>query len=204
MGIYDDHLLPRLINKTCGLDALRPLRRRACAQLTGSVVEVGFGSGLNVGEYPAAVRAVTAVEPSDVGWKLSAERVAASSIPVERSALDGQRLPFSDNTFDSALSTFTMCTIPDLDAALAEVRRVVKPGGRLCFLEHGTAPDESVRRWQRRLEPMQKKLAGGCHLTRDIAGELDSAGFTVAALDRFYQEGTPRPFGAMYLGSAVV
>jgi SAM-dependent methyltransferase len=204
MGFYDDRVLPHLINLTCGMSALTPLRRRTCAGLTGDVVELGFGSGLNVDVYPDSVRRIAAIEPSDGGWRLAADRLATSRVPIDRAGLDGQRLPFDDDTFDAALTTFTMCTIPDLPAALAEVRRVVRDRGTVHFLEHGTAPDESVRTWQRRLEPIQRRVAGGCHLTRDIPGSFADAGLTVTSIDSFYQPGTPKAFGAMNLGVARV
>ncbi|WP_425297232.1 class I SAM-dependent methyltransferase, partial [Nocardia abscessus] len=140
---------------------LDPLRERACAGLHGRVVEIGFGSGLNVPFYPAPVASVRAVEPADLGWRLASGRVAAATVPIERAGLDGQALPFADNTFDCALSTWTMCTIPDIATALAEVRRVLVPGGTLHFVEHGLAPDEKVRVWQNRLNPVQKRLFGG-------------------------------------------
>lgn len=202
MGFYDDTILPRIIDTTCGSSLIDPLRERVCAGLVGDVVEVGFGSGRNVGCYPDAVRSVTAVEPSDTAWRLAADRIADSALPIERSGLDGARLPFPDNSFDAALSTFTMCTIPDLAGALGELGRVVKPGGTVHFLEHGTAPDAGVRRWQRRLEPIQKRIAGGCHLTRDIPAALTDAGFHIVEMDRFYQRGAPRAFSAVSLGVA--
>jgi ubiquinone/menaquinone biosynthesis C-methylase UbiE len=203
MGVYGEQVLPRAINVLCGLKTVEPLRRRVCAGLEGEVLELGFGSGLNVPHYPQAVTRVAAVEPADTGWKLAEKRVKATGVPVERAGLDGQRLPFADNSYDSALSTWTMCTIPDVAAALSELRRVLKPGGTLHFLEHGLAPDEPVRRWQHRLEPMQKRVFGGCHLTRPVADLLRSAGFTISELDEFYEDGTPKFLGADSLGVAV-
>jgi ubiquinone/menaquinone biosynthesis C-methylase UbiE len=203
MGIYGEQVLPRIINVACGLKTLRPLRGRVCQGLQGRVVEVGFGSGLNIPYYPSAVTGVAAVEPADTGWKLAGKRLASAGPPVERTGLDGQSLPLPDDSCDAALSTWTMCTIPDVAAALAEIRRVLKPGGSLHFVEHGLAPDESVRRWQHRLEPMQKRLFGGCHLTRRIADLLTDAGFTITEIDVFYQKGAPKPVGAESLGVAV-
>jgi ubiquinone/menaquinone biosynthesis C-methylase UbiE len=202
MGLYGEQVLPRIINVACGLKGAEPLRRRVCEGLEGDVVEIGFGSGLNVPFYPEAVKRVAAVEPAGVGWKLAEKRLRATSVPVERSGLDGQSLPFADNSYDAALSTWTLCTIPDVATALSEVRRVLKPGGTLHFVEHGLAPDERVRRWQHRLEPMQKKVFGGCHLTRQVADLLTAAGFTITELDQFYEEGAPKVMGADSLGTA--
>ena len=147
---------------------------------------------------------VAAIEPADVGWRLARNRVAASSVPVWRSGLDGQSLPFPDGRFDAALSTWTLCTIPDVSLALSEIRRVLKQGGAFHFVEHGLAPDDDVRRWQHRFEPLQKRLFGGCHLTRPIADLVIDAGFTITELDVFYEEGTPKVGGANSLGVAVV
>ena len=203
MGVYRERVLPRIINVVCATKTVAPLRERVCEGLAGDVVEIGFGSGLNVPFYPATVTRVAAVEPSDLAWKLAAKRLSAATVPVDRAGLDGQSLPFADDSFDAAVSCYTLCTIPDVAAALQEVRRVLKPGGTLHFLEHGLAPDERVRRWQRRLDPLEQRMAGGCHFTRPIVDLLTTAGFTIAELDTFYEKGAPKFAGADSLGTAL-
>ena len=202
MGVYSDRVLPRILNASCGSRKLAPLRRRVCAGLAGEVVEIGFGSGLNIPFYPAGVVRVAAVEPSDTGWRLAGARCSATDVPVVRSGLDGQSLPFADDSFDAALSTWTLCTIPDVAAALGELRRVLRPGGALHFLEHGLAPDEQVRRWQRRLDPVQRRIAGGCRFTRPVVELLTTAGFTIRELEVFYEKDAMRSAGADSLGIA--
>jgi ubiquinone/menaquinone biosynthesis C-methylase UbiE len=203
MGIYEQKVLPRVIDVACGMKSARPLRQRVCEGLSGDVVEIGFGSGLNIPFYPPAVARVAAIEPADLGWQLAQKRLRAASVPVDRSGLDGQQLPFPDDAFDSALSTWTLCTIPDVAAALHEVRRVLKPGGTLHFVEHGLAPDEKVRVWQHRFDPLQQRLFGGCHLTRQIVDLITDAGFTISRVDEFYEKGAPKIMGADSLGVAV-
>ena len=200
MGFYGTKVLPRMLNVICGMKSNEVQRRRVCEGLEGRVVEIGFGSGLNVPFYPDTVSEVAAVEPADVGWQLATERIAASSVPITRTGLEGQSLPLPDDTFDHAVSTWTMCTIPDVAAALREVRRVLKPGGSLHFVEHGLAPDVEVQRWQHRMEPLQRRLAGGCHLTRDVKGLVTDAGFQVTHLETAYLDGPAfvRPWTYVY------
>jgi SAM-dependent methyltransferase len=202
VGIYAKHVLPRVINVACGMKAANEYRDRVCGGLHGQVVELGFGSGLNVPFYPEAVSGVMAIEPADVAWGLAGKRVAQSSVEVQRVGLDGQSLPLADDSCDTALTTWTLCTIPDAEAALREVRRVLKPGGTLHFVEHGLAPDEKVQRWQHRLEPMQKRVFGGCHLTRRIPDLITSAGFEIGEIDVFYEKGAPKIMAADSLGVA--
>ena len=203
MGLWERQLLPRMINACNDGPHLRQVRQRMCAGLTGEVVEIGFGSGLNAPYYPPAVRRVLAVEPSDVGWGLAAERVAAARVPVQRVGLDGQALPLADASVDSALSTWTLCTVPDPGKALRELRRVLKPGGRLVFVEHGLSPDAGVARWQHRLDPLQRRVVGGCRLTLPVLSVVEDAGFTVERVENEYERGAPRPVGYLYEGTAV-
>lgn len=204
MGWWEERVVPHLVEATCGTGAVRWHRRQVVAGLRGRVVEIGFGSGLNVPHYPTSVSEVRAVEPSDRAWGLAADRVAQSPVPVVRSGLDGQALAEPDDTFDAALVTFTLCTIPDQRAALREVRRVLRPGGTVHFLEHGLSPDDGVARWQHRLEPLQRRVAGGCHLTRDPVADLASVGLAVGEVHREYLRGPAvnKPLAHLYRGVA--
>jgi ubiquinone/menaquinone biosynthesis C-methylase UbiE len=170
--------------------------------LSGTVVEIGFGSGLNLPAYPPEVRLVYAVEPAMTARRLAEERIAASHVHVEHIALRGESIPLDDDSCDGALSTFTLCTIPRVEAALAEVRRVLRPGGRFHFLEHGRSPDPSVATWQRRLEPLQKRLADGCHLTRDPSELVRAAGFEIERVESRYATG-PKPWTWLTEGAAI-
>ena len=189
MGWWSERVLPRCIDLSLSTEPVMELRRDACAGMAGRVLEIGFGSGLNVGLYPRAVTAVDAVEPADLAWKLSAGRRARSDVPIERVGLDGERLAAADASYDAVLSTFTLCTIPDVRTALAEVRRVLRPGGALHVLEHGLAPDPRVARWQRRLDPLQGLVAGGCHLSRDVPALISDAGLRLERVEQSYLPG---------------
>jgi ubiquinone/menaquinone biosynthesis C-methylase UbiE len=170
--------------------------------LEGRVVEIGFGSGLNLEHYPPTVDVVLAVEPAAVARRLAVRRIASSRVEVEHVGLDGQCIPLPDDSGDAALSTFTLCSIPDAHRALLELRRVIRPGGRFHFLEHGLAPDPGVVAWQRRLEPLQRRLADGCHLTRDIPAIVTDAGFVIERVEQRYARG-PRPWSWFTVGVAV-
>ena len=202
MGIWGERILPRLVDRALSTDEVNVRRQLACQGLQGRVLEIGFGSGLNVGYYPEAVTEVLAVEPSDLAWRLAQPRIDRMTAPVRRAGLDGERLELAEASVDTALSTYTLCTIPDVAAALLEVRRVLRPGGRLHFVEHGRAPDGSVQRWQRRIHPVHSRLAGGCHLDRPIDRLIADAGFTITDLDQEYGTGS-RWFSYIYRGQAV-
>jgi ubiquinone/menaquinone biosynthesis C-methylase UbiE len=202
MGIYQDQLLPRFTNKVMNRRDLQPIRDRVCAGLTGEVLEMGFGSGLNVPHYPPAVTRVRVVDPATLGRRLAAARVAASPVPVEYVGLDGQAIPLDSASVDHVLSSWTLCTIPDVERALGEVRRVLRPGGSLHFVEHGLSPDARVARWQDRLTPLQRLLAGGCHLNRPIDRIIAGSGLELTGLQNYYVEG-PKSMGYSFEGRAV-
>jgi ubiquinone/menaquinone biosynthesis C-methylase UbiE len=201
MGFYGSHLLPRLTDRVMRGQEFTRLRARVASGLAGEVLEVGFGSGLNVPLYPARVTRVLAVDPAVAGRKLAAARVAASPVPVEYIGTDARAVPLPDGSVDHALSTWTLCTIPDVPRALAEIRRVLRAGGTLRFVEHGRSPDEKVARVQDRFTPLQRLLAGGCHLNRPIDRLLTDAGLELTELSTFYMD-APRPWGYTFEGVA--
>ncbi|QWF19998.1 class I SAM-dependent methyltransferase [Nocardioides sp. LMS-CY] len=205
MGWWTEHVVPHLADRSLSTGPVMRLRGEAVTGLGGRVLEIGFGSGRNAALYPEAVESVDAVEPSDVGWRMSERARAACPVPVARVGLDGQRLEAEDASYDAVLSTFTLCTIPDVARALAEVRRVLRPGGSLHFLEHGRSPDPQVASWQRRLDPVQRRVAGGCHLSRDVPALVEAAGLTPATLAAAYLPGPAagRPWTYVYRGRAV-
>lgn len=201
MGFYQDQILPRITNAMLSGRDFARIRPRVAAGLAGEVLEVGFGSGLNVPYYPREVKRVRAVDPATVGRKLAARRLAASPVPVEFAGLDGQALPAESGSVDYVLITWTMCTIPDVETALREMYRVLRPGGELRFAEHGRSPDPGVARWQDRLTPLQRRLAGGCHLNRPIDALVTQAGFRLTRLENFYLPG-PKSYGYTFEGVA--
>jgi len=203
MGFYEDRVLPRAIDLMLGNKAMGKLRDRALAGLWGEVVEIGFGSGTNIGHYPAAVTKIVAVDPSGGGRRIAEKRIAASTIPIEFIGLNGESLPLEDDSVDNALSTWTLCTIPNVEAALSEIRRVVRPGGGLWFIEHGISPNAGVSRRQHRFEPLQKRIAGGCHLTRQHEHLLADAGFKLELISQFDIAG-PKISSHMFSGIARV
>lgn len=202
MGFYDRHILPHLIDFACGLGEVMQARAQIVPLAQGRVLEIGIGSGLNLAFYdPERVSAIVGVDPSAEMQQLARARAARIAIPVEMIALELGQIRAADASFDSIVCTFTLCTIADAVAALQEMRRVLKPGGRLLFCEHGRAPDAAVLRWQRRLTPYWKPLAGGCHLDRDIPALLAAGGFRVEQLQTGYLKG-PRPMTYVYRGWA--
>jgi ubiquinone/menaquinone biosynthesis C-methylase UbiE len=203
MGFYQEQFLPRFQDMAMARKSTRPVRARVCEGLRGAVVEVGFGTGLNARYYPSGVTKVVAIEPSRVCMRIAEPRIAASSTPVEYGGLTGEKLDLPSAEFDAALSTWTLCTIPNLEAALAEIRRVLKPGGSFHFVEHGHAPDQRVAHRQERLEPLNKRVAGGCHLTRRISEDIEQAGFDIEQIDTYYFKGEPKIFGYTYEGRAI-
>lgn len=201
---YDARILPRVIDVTCSDRATGKWRHRAFSGLSGEVLEVGFGSGTNLRHYPAGVERVYAVEPADLAWERARSSIEEFARPVERIGLDGAALDLPDASVDAVASAYTMCTIPELTTALEQMRRVLRPGGRLHFVEHSLAQDPAVAARQRRWQPRWEKLAGGCHLDRDLPALVADAGFALDDLDAFWMPGpkVARPFGWIVLGSA--
>lgn len=198
-SFYNDHVLPQAIDLICGLPSFERGRKKLMPEASGRVLEIGIGTGRNFPYYqPAQITCLCGVDPGL--HPKAARRAKASGIEVQLIPLSAERIPAADESFDCVVSTFTLCTIPDADMALAEVRRVLAPGGRLLFLEHGAAPDEHVRRWQQRLTPAWKSLAGGCHLNREVPVLLEAAGFKINRLEQGYQRG---PRFLTYLSSGI-
>ena len=201
MGFYNEQVVPRLVEWTLGTSGFDKYRARTAEGLSGRVVEIGFGSGLNLPHYPPEVQDVLAVEPAHVARQRAERRIRAAAARVEHVGLDGQKLPLEDASCDAALCTFTLCTVPDPSLALGELLRVLKPAGTVHFLEHGLSPDPGVAKWQHRIEPIQRRLADGCHLTRDPTSLVEQAGFVMQRNEQRYVQG-PKPWCWLTLGVA--
>jgi len=204
MSWYEEKILPRLINVACGSSPARKQREKIVPRASGDVLEIGFGSGLNLPHYDRdKVRRIWGLEPSEGMRKIAAKPIADSELEVELIDLPGEEIPLEDNSVDTVLVTFTLCTIPEVASALAGMRRVLKPGGQLLFCEHGKAPDASVAKWQDRLNPAWKKLAGGCNINRDIPDILAGAGFEIQDDNRMYIPGI-KALSYSYWGAATI
>lgn len=203
MGFYDRHILPRLLNSGMSQEPIAQQRRKVVPRAQGRVLEIGFGAGHNLPFYdPDKVTHLWALEPAAEMRARAAQRVEACPIPLEFLDLEAEEIPLADNEADTVLVTYTLCSIPDVMRALSEMRRVLKPEGRLIFCEHGEAPDVSVGRWQNRLTPLWKRIGGGCHLNRPIPTMIEGAGFHIHGLQTMYLPDMPRFVGFNYWGEA--
>lgn len=203
MGFYDTYILPHIINRTCSVGQVMKLRQRVIPRATGVVLEVGMGSGINLPLYDSSqVIKVYGLEPSEGMRRKAQSNLRSSPVEVEWLDLPGEAIPLSDNSVDTIVLTFTLCTIPDWEKALQQMFRVLRPGGRLLFCEHGQSPEPGVAKWQNRVTPGWKKIAGGCHLNRPIADYLKQAGFTIKELENLYMPKAPKIAAYIYIGLA--
>jgi len=203
MSFYDRHILPRLLDCACGLGPVTKQRRKVVPLATGRVLEIGIGSGLNLAHYdPARVSTIIGLDPGAELLDRARRRAARVPVPVEFLTCEGESIPLDDESIDTVVVTYTLCSIPGVDQALAEMRRVLRPGGRLLFCEHGLAPDARVANFQRRIEPLWGRLAGGCHLTRNVPALLRAAEFAVELTESAYVKGVPRFAGYHFIGLA--
>jgi ubiquinone/menaquinone biosynthesis C-methylase UbiE len=202
MNLYSRYLFPCLMDRMMGDENLARYRRQLLADVTGETLEIGFGTGLNLPYYPRTLQKLTAIDANPGMNALAQKRLQASAITVDYQVLNGETLPIADATFDSVVSTWTLCSIANVSQALQEIYRVLKPGGRFFFIEHGLSNDLKVQVWQHRLTPIQKVIADGCHLDRDIH-QLIAAQFSNLTLKQFADESLPKIGGYFYMGVAV-
>ena len=203
MGFYDRHIVPRFINCACGSKPIMKQREKVVPQASGRVLEIGIGTGLNLPYYDLdKVEHLIGLDPSEESWALAAGRAKDLGLDVEFIGLPGEQIPLADDSIDTVLVTYSLCTIPDAVTALQGMARVLRPGGRLLFCEHGRAPDASVRKWQDRINPWWQKIAGGCELNRPIPELLEEGGFRISTMDEMYLPSTPKFAGYNYWGEA--
>lgn len=202
MSFYHHFIFPRVLDLVMSSRRLHEPRDRTLAPARGRILEIGFGTGRNLRHYPPTVKRIEAIDPDLDLDRLSMPRIAKATIEVDFHHLDAAHLPFEEARFDTVVSTFTLCSIPDVVHALGEIRRVLKPGGQFLFLEHGRAPDPAVARWQDRLNPAWMPLAGGCHLNRPMRALVEDAGLVLGPLQDYYLKRAPRFVGYMTEGVA--
>jgi ubiquinone/menaquinone biosynthesis C-methylase UbiE len=201
VSFYQDRVVPWILHLSMGQAVLVPYRRRVLSEANGRVLEIGFGSGLNLPFYGSGARQVVGLEPSTTLLSIASKSLPSATTPAALVDGSAEAIPLEDHSVDTVVSTWTLCTIPDVTRALEEIRRVLKPEGRLLFVEHGRSPDAGVRRWQDRLNPVWKPLAGGCNLNRPISELVERSGFQIERVDTGYGRG-PRPMAFMYEGAA--
>jgi ubiquinone/menaquinone biosynthesis C-methylase UbiE len=202
MGLYGNVIFPRILNVFMSSGQFKKQRSKLLSSVSGEILEIGFGTGLNLEFYPDHVRKITAVDPNAGMSKVAQRNIQNSGIEVETKILSSESLPIEDNSFDSVVCTWTLCSIPDAAAALREVKRVLRPGGRFFFVEHGLAPDPAVQKWQHRLTPIQKVIGDGCHLNRPIDQMVTGQGFELSEIETFYMPKAPKFAGYMFRGIA--
>jgi ubiquinone/menaquinone biosynthesis C-methylase UbiE len=202
MSLYRHHVFPWVLDRVMDQGVFRRVRREALAPVGGRVLEIGLGTGLNLPFYPEGIRRIVGVDSNPGVARLARRRAVEHGIEVEHHQLSAEQLPFDAASFDTVVSTFTLCSIPDVQKALAEVRRVLRPQGEFVFLEHGLSPEPAVARWQRRINPAWKVVGDGCHLDRDTTGEVRRAGLELQQVRNFYLPKTLKFVGYMYLGAA--
>jgi len=203
MSFYDRHILPRIINCACGTKPIMQQREKVVPKASGEVLEIGIGTGLNLPYYQSSrVDRLIGLDPSEKSWELAGERAAHLDFDVEFIGLSGEQIPLADDSVDTVLVTYALCTIPDPIAALKGMARVLRPGGKLIFCEHGMAPDPAVRKWQDRVNPVWRSLLGGCNLNRNIPQLVAQGGFNVNSMEQMYLPNSPKIAAYNYWGTA--
>ncbi len=202
MGFYSNLVIPYCIDIAMSGETLQQYRQQLLQDVSGDILEIGFGTGLNLPHYPEGTEKITTIDPNPGMERLARSRIAASNITVDYQVLNGESLPMKDGSFDSVVCTWTLCSIPQADKAIAEVYRLLKPKGKFFFIEHGLSKDSRIQFWQNRLTPLQKVIADGCHLNRDIKNIIEQK-FGSVKIEQFYAPKLPKVIGYMYQGIAI-